>query len=1451
MRITKIIYSLIFLSVLQNLQHLNAQNPTTNVIGNVSIASPNAASLGKYADYPVNYHTGTPQINIPIYTAKSGGLEMPVSLSYHASGLKVQEAASWVGGGWALNAGGMITRSVMSLPDDKGLNSGGNQTQYGHWSNYGYSSYLLLAPNLPDDLGFSQGRKDGEPDMYFFNFGNYMGKFYFRDDRTPVLVPEQDFKIIPDSGFISTPYNNGYCFKGFTIITPDGNKYYFGSTGNNGATMPVEVTSPFTIDGGLINGTAISSWYLNKMVSKDGIDSITLNYSPENYSYYTLSMFPLVSSNLIGKYEYKPLKQFIQGVRLSSIVFPEGQINFNTTTARIDLSAFSPQIMYETPNTEAKSLASIQINNNSQLCKQFNFYYGYFHDAVNGLNGQLNSWLGSSNIQSDAYKLRLDSIKETSCNGSISVPPFKFSYYGEPVARNLAFSMDHWGFNNGITTNSTLIPTYSVNNSSVVFGADREAHWPAMRGGTLQQITYPTGGYTQLNYEPHNIFGQNTNNWSNVNLAYAFYGLYGQGAGVVTRNFSTNAVGAITIYMTSTSNYSSSLVIKDVNNNTVYSTSLPNWDGFTGNNVNSTNTVTLIPGSYTVTISPTGTTNYSLVTGAVTATLTQWQNNTSFTTLTVGGLRINSITNYDPVSLNSTVTNYSYITPSSGHSSGSLYSIPAYVCIIRNDGYGMAMGNCPNYGYNTNGCASMVGQNIGEAVYFVSPSSVRPMVSAKGNHIGYDFVKVSQSGNGYSSYEYYDDYANYTPWVPAITNGDVAVRNVNTTTCSATSPSFPYAPIPFNFMTGELKHEAHFNQSGQLLKETWNYPVYTPDLDGTPGYIAQQLTTDPTGGGVFVGTEYMLYSAAKTQDKTIETVYDPANNNQATSTNLVNYGSGFHHEPTQKIMINSTGDTLATNMKYSFDYRIAQADALTNPLNSYLSAVTSATITLNSMITSGCLNDPNVCNINSCSYNAVVNYRITKSLARVSYLQTRKTNFNAPNSQFNVIHANAKANADAELKPVLELQDEFDNSVIETSQWKKGSFLSSSFTRYDYVNNPSGIVYPQKTQTINITTPSSAFTNSATSASGTSITKDSRYTDESVFHFNAGRIADVTPKNNVTTAYIWGYGNQLPVAKITGATYAAVIGLVNQSVINNMTTPDATMRSVLNSLRTGLPNAFVNTYTHSPITGMTSETDPRGRITFYEYDALGRLALTRDNENNILKKICYNYAGQPESCGTSCTNTTANWQNTTTPLSCQQGNCGNNGYQEQEQKDINVCSPTYFQTRWIVAGYNPTACVPSTTTPNWQNTSTPPTCQQNSCGNTGYQLQEQRDMNPCSPTYNQTQFVTVYNPSACPSSNNVTLTYQNGINISGFTAVYTDYYTNQTYSYNIPGSGSGTLGCNIPPGYYTVSISKPGNTMYTFFDIGCRSTSGTSAYFSKAVYVSSTTCNYVSIGYAY
>jgi hypothetical protein len=80
--------------------------------------SPTATALEKYGTYQVNEFTGLPDISIPLYTVEEGGFKVPITLSYHASGIKVTEVASWVGLGWSVSSGGQVTRKTMGLADD-------------------------------------------------------------------------------------------------------------------------------------------------------------------------------------------------------------------------------------------------------------------------------------------------------------------------------------------------------------------------------------------------------------------------------------------------------------------------------------------------------------------------------------------------------------------------------------------------------------------------------------------------------------------------------------------------------------------------------------------------------------------------------------------------------------------------------------------------------------------------------------------------------------------------------------------------------------------------------------------------------------------------------------------------------------------------------------------------------------------------------------------------------------------------------------------------------------------------------------------------------------------------------------------------------------------------------------------------------------------------------------
>jgi len=70
----------------------------------------------------------------------------------------------------------------------------------------------------------------------------------------------------------------------------------------------------------------------------------------------------------------------------------------------------------------------------------------------------------------------------------------------------------------------------------------------------------------------------------------------------------------------------------------------------------------------------------------------------------------------------------------------------------------------------------------------------------------------------------------------------------------------------------------------------------------------------------------------------------------------------------------------------------------------------------------------------------------------------------------------------------------------------------------------------------------------------------------------------------------------------------------------------------IDELRLCPATAQMSTYCYSPLIGLTSQCDANNRITYYEYDKLGRLSLIRDQDKKVIKKICYNYAGQPEDC---------------------------------------------------------------------------------------------------------------------------------------------------------------------------------------------------------------------------
>ncbi|UGU18145.1 RHS repeat protein [Sinomicrobium kalidii] len=443
---------------------------------NFTPPSPTAYELGRFGEVPIGLFTGAPNVAIPLADFKSKSVSVPISLNYSSNGIRVDQLSTKVGLGWNLFAGGVISRTVNQNPDElRGYQHPeviDDNFRTRPWTDYFFDMSQQVS-------GISQPiRIDGEPDVFSFNFLGRTGKFTFNNQKQIVLLDNMSLKVV----------YNPEGENGFLITDEQGMKYYF---------KDKEETRMDAIGGQTeynnIGHYVTTSWSLSRIENPNNSDIIYFEYDDEDYQY--------VASQSQHAYMY--------------VDYPNNP-NANVGCVFCNVSALSPKESPVIDNimlVRGKRLSHISSNNPN--LGSIDFQYNQVHSEVSDYS------LLTSVLFKDKSDNTIENIVLNYTNSknrmflnevTFSDPEKKYSLdyinlSGLPV--RLSKSKDHWGFYNG-KNNTELFPDMSSSTSSQTpgnrfasefGGANREVDEEKAKTGLLKKITYPTKGYTEIEYE--------------------------------------------------------------------------------------------------------------------------------------------------------------------------------------------------------------------------------------------------------------------------------------------------------------------------------------------------------------------------------------------------------------------------------------------------------------------------------------------------------------------------------------------------------------------------------------------------------------------------------------------------------------------------------------------------------------------------------------------------------------------------------------------------------------------------------------------------------------------------------------------------------------------------------------------------------------------------------------
>lgn len=505
--------------------------------------SPQVAGVIRYDNIGTPLNSGLVDLNIPLIAYKDRDFDFPIALKYDSQGFKPADSGNFVGLNWILSCGGIIHREIMGIPDDlykmrhplyneqvKGFLHICDASKNPFFTSLADKSevlkdpskYLEITPWNNIAVVKNTGNIEASSDIYHFSFGKHSGKFVIGYDgsvnvvsnnggKYKVELSEYHFSFSVSEGG-TTQWNKA---PKISITTDDGYVYTFG--GNYASLEYMALSWMWLTD---INPDyerihRITAFHLTEITAPNGrtlhisyldpIDDVAYHQFPNKLITDNIETLKRKKINQTYLLDVSPFQHYTESFIGHSnddppinslITYRRYFLNKTSLISHISTDMGGIQFYYsdrkETPFDQGRDtpfgtacgakLDSIKLSFDGKVDKTINLSYRY-----------------------DGKRMMLASIYDSKKGH------YALRYNNGPLADPFTIDVDHWNYWSGAGSNKTLIPDLDYSQLEYWLEGPFTKYRSLNREVTgidydvflLNEITYPTGGYTQYEYEPH------------------------------------------------------------------------------------------------------------------------------------------------------------------------------------------------------------------------------------------------------------------------------------------------------------------------------------------------------------------------------------------------------------------------------------------------------------------------------------------------------------------------------------------------------------------------------------------------------------------------------------------------------------------------------------------------------------------------------------------------------------------------------------------------------------------------------------------------------------------------------------------------------------------------------------------------------------------------------------